>query len=185
MSDLGQFYVNAPGIVGGGVDRAQELSGRLMQRSAARGHRLLGKIAEKKNDAGTAENEFKAAVAAGKTPESWVDLGLFYQQHGQPDKALTALESSIAANHTKNAALVDTASILTDLKIRPDLAEKCLREYLASSAKTDDAPAFKAHLQLGDLLKKRGDLAGAKNEYAAALAMASKFAPAVKAAQGT
>ncbi|MDE1176293.1 MAG: tetratricopeptide repeat protein [Edaphobacter sp.] len=184
MSDLGQFYVAAPGIVGGGVDRARGLVDRLMDRSAARGHRLLGQIAAKKNDLSTAENEFKAAVAAGKTPEAWVDLGLFYQTHGQADKAVVALQSSIEANHQKNAALVDAASILTDLHQRPDLAEKCLRDYLASPAKTELAPAFKVHLQLGDLLKQRGDLPGAKHEYAAALAMASKFAPAIKAQQG-
>jgi len=184
MSDLGQFYVNAPGIVGGGTDRARELATRLMPRSAARGHRLLGQIAAKNKDLSTAETEFKAAIAAAKTPESWVDLGLFYQQNGQADKAMAALQSSIEANRQKNAALVDAASILTDLKQQPELAEKCLRDYLASPAKTDVAPAFKVHLQLGDLLKRRGDMAGAKREYAAALALASGFPPAVKAGQG-
>lgn len=185
MSDLGQFYVNAPGVVGGGVDRAQQLAPKLMERSTARGHRLLGQIAAKKNDLGTAENEFKAAVAAGKTPEAWVDLGLFYHLHGQPDKAVAALESSVEANRQKNAALVDVASILTEMKRQPELAERCLRDYLSSPAKTDLAPAFKVHLQLGDLLKRRGDVAGAKREYAEALAMASKFAPAIKAQQGS
>jgi tetratricopeptide (TPR) repeat protein len=185
MSDLGQFYVNAPGIVGGGLDKAQELAPKLMQRSAAKGHRLLGQIAAKKNDLGTAETEFKAAAVAAKTPEAWIDLALFYQQHGQPDKSMAALQSSVEANHQKNAALVDAASILTDLKQQPELAEKWLRDYLGSPAKTDDAPAFKAYVQLGDLLKRQGNLAGAKREYAAALALASKFTPAVKAAQGS
>ena len=185
MSDLGQFYVNAPGIVGGGVDRAQELAGRLLPRSAARGHRLLGQIASKKNDPGTAESEFKAAIAAAKSPEAWIDLAIFYQTHGQPDKAVAALRSSIEANRQKNAALVDAASILSDLKREPELAEKCLRDYLASSAKSEQAPAFKVHVQLGNLLKQRGDTEGAKAEYAAALAMASKFAPAIKAQQGS
>ena len=184
MSDLGQFYVSAPGIVGGGVDKAHALAGRLLPRSPARGHRLLAQIAQKKNDQATAEAEFKSAIAAGKTPDTWVDLGLFYQQHSQPDKAVAALQTSIESNRAKNAALVDVASILTDLHRQPELAEKSLREYLASPAKTDEAPAFKVHLQLGDLLKARGDQAGARREYAAALALASKFPPALKAVQG-
>jgi tetratricopeptide (TPR) repeat protein len=184
MSDLGQFYVSAPGIVGGGVDKAQALVSRLLPRSAARGHRLLAQIAQKNNDLGTAEAEFKSAIAAAKSPDAWVDLGLFYQQHSQPDKAVATIQTSIDANRTKNAALVDAASILTDLHRQPELAEKCLRDYLASPAKTDEAPAFKAHLQFGDLLKARGDQAGARREYAAALALASKFPPAIKAAQG-
>ena len=66
----------------------------------------------------------------------------------------------------------------------PIWPRKLLRDYLASPAKTDDAPAFKVHLQLGDLLKRRGDTDGAQREYAAALALASNYAPARKAAQG-
>jgi tetratricopeptide (TPR) repeat protein len=184
MSDLGQFYVAAPAIVGGGLDKAQALAARLLPRSAVRGHRLLAQIAQKKNDQATAEAEFRSAIAAGKTPDAWVDLALFYQQHSQPDKAVTAIQTSIEANRTKNAPLVDAASILTDLHRQPELAEKCLRDYLASPAKTDEAPAFKVHVQFGDLLKARGDQAGARREYAAALALASKFPPALKAAQG-
>ncbi len=185
MSDLGQFYVAAPGIVGGGVDKAQALAARLLPRSAVRGHRLLAQIAQKNNDLPTAETEFKSAIAAAKSPDAWVDLGLFYQQHSQPDKAVTAIQTSIDTNHAKNPALVDSASILTDLHRQPELAEKCLRDYLASPAKTDEEPAFKVHLQFGDLLKARGDQAGARREYAAALALASKFPPALKAVQGS
>lgn len=185
MSDLGQFYVNAPSIVGGGLDRAQQLSDRLLPLSAARGHRLLGQIAMKKGDKPTAEKEFKAAVDASHSPEAWVDLGIFYRQSDQPDKAVASLRSSIEANHQKNAALVDVASVLGELKREPELAERCLREYLASPAKTDQAPAFKAYVQLGDLLKQRGDIAEARQQYAAALALASKYAPAIKAQQGS
>jgi tetratricopeptide (TPR) repeat protein len=184
MSDLGQFYVAAPGVVGGGVDKAEALVPRMMPRSSQKAHRLLALIAKKKNDSATAEAEFKNAIAAGKTADAWVDLGLFYQQESQPDKAVAALETSVQLNRAKTSALVDAASILTDIHRRPDLAEKVLRDYLASPAKTDDAPAFKVHLQLGDLLKKRGDTEGARREYAAALALASNFGPAQKAVQG-
>lgn len=188
MSDLSQFYVAAPAIVGGGVDKAQVLVPQVMPRSAARAHRILALIAQKNKDPATAEAEFKNAIAAAKTPEAtpaaWVDLGLFYQQQSQPNEAVAALKSSVQANRTRNAALVDVASILTDLHLEPELAEKLLRDYLASPAKSDDAPAFKVHLQLGDLLKKRGDTAGAQREYAAALELAPDYAPARKAAQG-
>ena len=184
MSDLGHFYVDAPGIVGGGVDKAQALAEKMMPRFPAQSHWLLALIAQKKNDMATAEGEFKSAVAAGKTPEAWVDLGIFYQQRSQHDKAVAAVHSSVEANRTKNAALVDAASILTDMHREPDLAEKLLRDYLASPAKSDDAPAFKVHEQLGDLLKQRGDLAGARREYATATSLASNYSPAKKAMQG-
>ncbi|RZU43510.1 tetratricopeptide repeat protein [Edaphobacter modestus] len=184
MSDLGQFYVAAPAIVGGGLDKAQDLVPQLMPRSAQKAHRLLAMIAKKKKDLVTAEAEYKSAVAAGKSPDALVDLGQFYQEQSQPDKAVAALEASIQTNRARSSALVDAASILTDLQRRPDLAEKALHDYLSSPAKTDEAPAFKVHLQLADILKKRGDTAGAQREYAAAQALASNFVPARKAVHG-
>ena len=184
LSDLGQFYVEAPAIVGGGLDKAATIAARIRPLSAARAHRLLGMIANKKKDTVTAEAEFQSAVAAGRAPEAYVDLGSFYQQHGQGDKAYAALQAAIAADRAKGPALVDVASVLTLLNRSPELAERCLRDYLSSSAKSDDAPAFKVHIQLGDLLLHRGDVAGAHREYAAALALASNYAPAIKAMQG-
>jgi tetratricopeptide (TPR) repeat protein len=184
MSDLGHFYVDAPAIVGGGVDKAQALAAKLLARSPAKGHQLLAMIARKNKDMATAEAEFKAAVAAGKTPEAWVDLGLFHQQQSQYDKAVAALRSSVEANKAKNASLVDAASIFTDMHRQLDVAERLLRDYLASPAKSEDAPAFKVHEQLGDLLKLRGDSSGARREYGAAVALASNYGPARKAVQG-
>jgi tetratricopeptide (TPR) repeat protein len=184
MSALGQYYVEAPGIVGGGLDKAQALAPRLMAVSPAKGHRLLALIANKKSDAVTSEAEYKSAIAAGRSADAYMDLAQFYQEHGQADKAFAAIQSSIEANRVKDSSLVDAASLLTTMKRSPELAERVLREYLASGAKSDDAPAFKVHMQLGDLLAKRGDVTGARKEYGAAVALASGYAPARKALQG-
>ncbi len=185
MSDLGEFYVAAPGLIGGGLDKAQALAARMQPNFPSQAHRLLALIAEKKKQNVLAEAEFNNAVAVGKTPEAYIDLGHFYERHHQPDKMLTALQSGISADHRKGPAIVDAASILTEAHRSPDLAETLLRTYLASSAKTDDAPAFKVHVQLGDLLAQRGDASGAHREYIAAIALASNYAPARKAMQGS
>lgn len=185
MNDLGEFYIAAPGIVGGGMDKAQALATKMQSRFPSQSHRLLAIIAEKKKDMATAEAEFKAAVAAGRTPEAYVDLGHFYQRQGQLDRALEPLQAAIDADHRKDAALVDVASILTVAHRSPQLAVDALREYLASTAKSDAAPAFKVHVQLGRLLASRGDTAGARREYAAAIALASHYEPARKALKGS
>jgi tetratricopeptide (TPR) repeat protein len=185
MSDLGEFYVAAPSLIGGGLDKAQALATRMQPHFPAQSHRLSALIAEKKNQYAAAESEYINAVAAGKTPEAYIDLGHFYQRHNQYDKMTEALQAGIAADHRKGPALVDAASILTDAHRSPELAESLLLTYLASSAKTDDAPAFKVHVQLGELLAHRGDSAGAHREYATALALASNYVPARKAMQGS
>jgi tetratricopeptide (TPR) repeat protein len=185
MSDLGQFYVAAPSLIGGGVDKAEALAARMQPHFPAQSHRLLALIAEKKNDEALAEIEFRNAVAAGKTPEAWIDLGYFYERHHQPARMIDALQSAVDADRRKGPPLVDAASILTEANTSPERAEELLRTYLSSSAKTDEAPAFKVHVQLGGILAHRGDSAGAHREYAAALALASNYAPARKAMQGS
>ncbi len=185
ISDLGEYYVAAPPIVGGGLDKARYLTETMLPQFPAQAHRLLALIAEKKKDTATAEAEFKNAVGAGHTPEAWIDLGHFYERHDQPAKMLDALHAGIASDHRKDAALVDAASILTAAHSSPQLAEDLLRSYLSSSAKSDDAPAFKVHLQLGNLLAQNGDTAEAHRQYEAAIALASNYAPARKAMQGS
>ena len=185
MSDLGEFYVAAPALIGGGLDKAQALADKMKLHFPAQAHRLLALIAEKKKDDTLAEAEYTNAVAAGKNPDAYIDLGHFYQRHNQPAKMLEVLKSAVSADHRKGPALVDAASILTDAHSSPELAEDLLRTYLASPAKTDNAPAFKVHVQLGNLLAKQGDPAGAHREYASAVALASNYAPAQKAMQGS
>lgn len=183
MSDLGEFYVGAPAIVGGGLDKARTLASLMQPHFASQAHRLLALVARGSKDTATAESEFKKAVLAGRRPSAYIDLGQFYQQQNQHDKAVEALQAGIEADRRRDATLVDAASILTAMNRSPELAESLLREYLSSPAKSDDAPAFKVHVQLGDILARRGDTAGARREYAAALRLASNYAPARKAIQ--
>ncbi len=185
MDDLGEYYVQAPSIVGGGLDKAEALAQKMLPGYPARAHRLRGLIAEKRKNMATAETEFKSAVAAAKIPESYIDLGHFYHRQNQSDKILPALQAGINADAKKDSSLVDAASILTSSNLAPELSETLLREYLTSPAKSDSAPAFKVHLQLGNLLNQHGDAAGARREYAAALSLAPNYAPAQKAEQGS
>ena len=71
-----------------------------------------------------------------------------------------------------------------DFLIRSNLdfpqAEDFLRRYL-SGATVEEAPAFKAHYLLGGLLEKDGNKVAAAQEYRAALALVSSFAPAQSA----
>jgi tetratricopeptide (TPR) repeat protein len=185
LSDLGEYFVEAPALIGGGLDRAHSLAARMMPSFPARAHRLLAMAAEKNNDLPTAEAEYQNAVAAEKSPAAYIDLGNFYAHHTQHDKMLAALQNGIDADHRRDSSLVDAASILASAHAEPQLAESLLRRYLASPAKSDDAPAFKVHLQLGFILAARGDQPDAQREFSAAHALAPDYAPARKAVEGS
>ncbi len=190
LNDLGEYYVAAPFVVGGGDDKAQALATRILPQFPTAAHRLLGLMAQSNKDLPTAESEFKLAIATQKladghsTAEAWIDLAHFYQTHNRPDDTLAAIKSGLAADRTHGPVLVDAASILTAAHRDPSLAERCLRDYLASHAKTDDAPAFKVHLQLARILAARGEATEANHEAATAAALAPAFKRNVRPAQG-
>jgi tetratricopeptide (TPR) repeat protein len=181
-SDLAEFYLGAPGMVGGSPEKATALANSLLPQAPSKAHRLLALIAEKDHsDLATAEAEYKLAIAAGHTPEAWSDLALFYQRHKRYGDTLNAAEEALHADHERGPVEVDIASILTDAKRAPDTAIAALRAYLGSPNQTDAAPVFRVRVQLGSLLLKRGDEAGARYEFTTAVALAPNYEAARKA----
>ena len=181
LGDLGDFYRQAPGVVGGGIEKAQAIAAQLDKVDPARAHELRGRIAEQRKDYPTAEQEFKQAVAAGAHPAlQWTTLAGFYSRRKRFDEMESAVRSLIGATaHDKHAAvaLYDGADLLTESNRDPALAAKMLDDYLAGSAKTEEAPAFIAHIRLAHLEDQLGDPAAANRERAAALALAHDYKP--------
>jgi tetratricopeptide (TPR) repeat protein len=182
-NDLSEFYIDAPSIIGGGLDRAGALADHVEPLLPQQAHRMRALAAEKRKDYGTAEREFKAAVEVANQPDAWADLGMFYWQRGEPDKAVDALKQCLALDRTKDASIVDAASLLNQMHREPELAEQALQEYLEGNAKSDAAPAIKVYVMLGKQQAGEGDKAEAKIEFDKALAMASSYAPARQALQ--
>jgi predicted negative regulator of RcsB-dependent stress response len=168
--------------VGGGASKAEGVAARLEKLDAARAHELRGRIAVAQKDYGTAEREFKQAVAVGVHPAyQWVTLANFYRRRERWTEMESAVHSAVsAAERDKRAgvALYDGASVLIGANRDPALAAKMLEEYLAGSAKTEEAPAFVAHARLARLKLQLGDAAAANRERTAALALAHEYRPA-------
>ncbi len=185
LEALGEYDLQAPGIVGGGVDKAQGIAAQLDKVDAARAHELRGRIAEERKDYGTAEREFKLAVAAGAHPAfQWTTLAGFYsrrQRWTEMESAVHSILTAVRRDKHAGVALYDGAGLLTESKRDPLLASKMLEDYLAGSAKTEDAPAFVAHNRLALLDDQLGDAAAARRERAAALALAHDYKPAQQA----
>lgn len=181
VNDLSEFYINAPEIVGGGQEKAVDLANRTQARLPQVAHRIRAMLADKHKDYAEAERQFKAAVDDAHHPDAWVDLGAFYMRRNQPDQAVAALKQCLAADHAKDASLVDVASLLNSRHLEPQLAQHVLEEYLRSPARSDAAPVIKVHVMLAKMLAAAGDKPAAKIEVDKALALASDYAPAKQA----
>lgn len=182
MGDLGEFYYSAPSVVGGGTDKAEKLASQLDRIEPARAHEMRGHIAEEHKDFDSAEREYKQAVAVAAHPAfQWGALASFYRRRERWAEMESAVQSCrSAAEHDKHAgvALYDAASVLIRTNRNPELAARMLESYLASAQKTEEAPAFVAHVRLGRLKEQLGDTEGAKRERASALALAHDYKPA-------
>jgi tetratricopeptide (TPR) repeat protein len=183
LSDLGEFYLDAPGAVGGGIDKAGGIASQLDSVESARAHQLRAAIAEKNKDLATAEQELKAALAAATHPAyQWMAMASFYRRHQRWSDMESALKSGeAAALRDKHAAvaLFNGASILVRANRQSADAIRLFQSYLASPDKTEEAPAYDVHVRLARLLSQTGDPAGAQREKAAALALAHDFKPAL------
>lgn len=182
LADLGEFYRSAPGVVGGGLDKAEGVAAQMDSVDPARAHELRGRIAEERKDYGTAEREYKQAITASAHPAfRWTTLADFYRRRQRWTEMESAVQSCVnAAGHDKRAGvpLFDGASLLIDANRDLPRAARMLEDYLVGQAKTEEAPAFAAYTRLARVKVKLGDLAGAKRDQAAALALAREYRPA-------
>jgi tetratricopeptide (TPR) repeat protein len=183
LSDLGEFYKEAPSVVGGGTGKAEQVAAQLDKIDVARAHQLRARIAEGRKDYGTAEREYKDAIAASPHPAlHWTTLASFYRNRERWPEMESAIHSCVSAAERDghaDVALYDGAGVLTESNRDPALAAKMLEEYLAGSFKTEEAPAFEAHLRLARLKKHMGDSAGAQREITASLQLAHDYKPAL------
>jgi tetratricopeptide (TPR) repeat protein len=184
LADLGEFYKEAPGVVGGGTDKAEEIAKKLDSVSPSRAHVLRGTIAEKQKDFPGAEKEYKAATAGDKDAQAWIELANFYRRQSRWADMESAVNSGVAAAaHSKHGAvaLFNGASTLARTNRQLPQAIKLYESYLASPDKTEEAPAFDALTRLAKLRNQTGDAAGAKRDRDAALALAHEYKPAIEA----
>jgi tetratricopeptide (TPR) repeat protein len=181
-TDLAEFYLEAPGFVGGGKDKARAEADQIVPLNPAMAHWVKGRIAERNKENTAAEQEYRAAIAASQSgARAWLNLAGFYRHMNRLDEMEQALHTMESSPPDHSAAFVDGASLLFRTGRDPALAVRLLHRYIDSSSTVEEAPVFKAHYLLGEVLEKQGDRAAATEQYRAALAMAHSFRPAQEA----
>jgi tetratricopeptide (TPR) repeat protein len=180
-TDLAEFYLEAPGFVGGGEDKALAQAAILQTLNPPMADWVRARIAQKKKDNSVAEQNYQAAIQSSHGgARAWVNLAGFYRRTGRRDDMEQALRTMESRPVDRPAASMDAADMLFTTGRDIPLAIRLVRRYLASGT-VEEWPAFKAHYLLGELLQREGDLQGAMEQYHAALSMAQNFRPAQEA----
>ena len=169
-SALIDYYLQAPGIMGGSVEKAREQAAEIARRDPMRGHRAAGRIAEyeKHFDIALASYERAAKEFPGKVePRFWI-AGCHSRQK-QYGKAIDTMEKLLAEQPGQPSALFQVGAFAAVSGERLDRGEECLKLYLQHAPTPDEPSLVSAHYRLGVLYEKKGTRDLAKREYTAAL----------------
>jgi tetratricopeptide (TPR) repeat protein len=180
-SDLIQYYVQAPGFLGGSTAKAIEQAEAIRERNALRGYLELGALYERDKKFADAE---KAYLAASKEKSDrhvgTYRLGLFYQNTGAFDKAFDLFEAMIVANPTESGALFQIGKTGAMSGQRLDRAAEALEAYLTTTPGRNDPTLAAAHWRLGMVHERRQDRQRAKAEYETAVRLDPTLKPATE-----
>src|SRR5271166_5731658 len=142
-TDLAEFYLEAPGIVGGSKDKARDQAELIAPLNPAMAHWVKGRIAEKNKDNAAAEQEYRAAITASQGgARAWLNLAGFYRHTNRFDEMDQALHTMESRPLDHPGAFVDGASMLFRAGRDSPLAIRLLRSYVASPNTVEEAPAF-------------------------------------------
>jgi len=177
QQDLIQYDCTAPGMVGGGEEKAQPLIEKLMKMDAAEGHYATGICRAQKKDYAAADAEFaKALDGKPKTANRIYDIGDYFVQRKNAEKllAVAAAGEDLAPHDPRGKFYRGVALILQGEK--PAEAEKLLKDYLQLAPMNSDYPRpWVAHYWLGRLQESQKNPGGARSEYQAALKLNGKY----------
>jgi tetratricopeptide (TPR) repeat protein len=177
-NDLAEYYMEAPGFLGGDKKKAREQADAIAKQDPALASYIYARLAEKQGSA-QAEQEYKKAISkSGNMSRYWIELAYYYRRAGRVADMEAAITQAEQGARQGSAPEYDGAYLLLRTNRNPNAAIQMLRRSVLGNVSSEDAPAFRVHYMLGELLEKQGDSKAAAAEFRSALAMASEFHPA-------
>jgi tetratricopeptide (TPR) repeat protein len=165
-----EFDCAAPGIAGGGEDKALPKIEQLAALDAAEGHYAAGNCRRQKKDYPAAEAEFDKALVNAKSPDLIFDIGDYALKRNQPQRLLAVVEAGQRVSPLDARTKFYRATALILQKQKPDEAEFLLREYLNTAPRRTGYPRPSlAHNWLGRLFENQNNPEAAAREYATSL----------------
>jgi tetratricopeptide (TPR) repeat protein len=176
------YYLEAPGFMGGSPEKAKQQAGEIARRDPLRGTLASARIAEDQKDLAGAERAYQSAAHAA--PDSMgprYALGLFYARTKQFDQAFATFEDMLKAKPGELGALYQVGRTGALSGQRLDRAEAALQQFLAAPPAPSTPNPAAAHWRLGMVYDKGGKKDLARQEYQRSLALDPQQAEAKKA----
>ena len=145
LSDLFEYYVEAPGFLGGGMEKARALVPKIAAVSPAEGHWAEFRIAEKRKEYGDAEEQLHRAIdAAPQQVGKLIDLAKFLARQGRIQEADQSLARADAIAPGTPRLMYARADLYIRTGRNRSQARELLQRYLGSKLTPDDPPRSEA-----------------------------------------
>jgi len=171
-TNLAMFYIKAPGIMGGSIEKANEQAKEIKKLDFLQGLQTYVEIFKQEKKYDLVEKEIQTGIE--KFPDSTVlyfQLAYMYEELKNYDKAISTFEKIIKVDPTQNYAYYRVGRIGAMYNVYLEKAADCLKKYLLIKPSGTNPPLASAHWRLGMVYKNMGDKNLAKKEYEAALTL--------------
>jgi tetratricopeptide (TPR) repeat protein len=145
VADLFEYYLEAPGFLGGGMEKARALAEKTKNLNLAEYHYRLALIAGKKKEFGVAEEHLRRAVdLAPRQVGRILDLAAFLAKQGQYQQSDAAFNRAEQVAPDSPRVLFERAKAYIRAKRNLAAARELLVRYLNSPLSPDDPPRSQA-----------------------------------------
>lgn len=171
-----EFYLQAPGAIGGGIDKARAQAAAIAKYDRARGLLAQARIAQHERKPAQVVKAYEDAYALKPNdPQIRAALLVAYQETKRWPEAYAGIKRWIAEDPTSNNAQYQLGRLAAVSGQYLAEGEAALRKYLAMPRGKDDPEPKNARYRLGQVLAHAGRKDEAKAELQTALKLDPKF----------
>ena len=141
QSDLFEYYLEAPGFLGGGFDKAAATAAQIARISPAEGYSAQAKLAEKRKEFSSAEAHLQRAVElAPQKIGKLIDLARLFTKQGRYQEADLSLAKAEQIAPDSPRLMFAKADLYIKSKRNLNVARELLKRYLNCALTPEDPP---------------------------------------------
>ena len=141
LNDLFDYYLDAPGFLGGGEDKAEAIARRIAGERPAESRYELGRLAERRKQYAAAEAYLREAIqlAPGQVGRV-LDLARYLARRKRVEESDACFAQAADMAPRDPGVAFARAKTYIEQRRNPEEARRLLRRYLESSLTPDDPP---------------------------------------------
>ena len=176
-SALIDYYMMAPGIVGGSEQKALAQAGEIRKRDPILGHRAFARVYSLQKKPDLARQEYLTGIREQpQSAKAHHYYGMFLTGEKDFKGALQEFETAAGFEPPFMPAYYRIGVVAVLSESNYARGEEALKKYLGHKPSEEEPPIARAHYWLGQIYEKQGRKADAKQSYATSL----KLAPGTK-----